>query len=136
MALLGSPPGSRYRGVGAALMSNPESCISDAGEMRLRLARSEEHTSELQSPDQLVCRPPTSTRFPYTTLFRSLQTTRTGTNGPSDEKWGDYLTCRRHSPDGLTWIATGFTLQGGGSRSDVEPRVVHFGRWRDAAAVG
>src|SRR5947208_1486857 len=38
--------------------------------------RSEEHTSELQSPDHLVCRlllrpPPTSTLFPYTTLFRS-----------------------------------------------------------------
>src|SRR5947208_1682257 len=33
--------------------------------------RSEEHTSELQSPDQLVCRPPISTLFPYTTLFRS-----------------------------------------------------------------
>src|SRR5947208_3523509 len=38
--------------------------------------RSEEHTSELQSPDHLVCRllrPPTSTLFPYTTLFRSCQ---------------------------------------------------------------
>src|SRR5437762_1851560 len=63
-------------------------------------ARSEEHTSELQSPMYLVCRlllekkkytsristiyltlvffflikrpPPTSTLFPYTTLFRSL----------------------------------------------------------------
>src|SRR5690348_6457682 len=40
-------------------------------------ARSEEHTSELQSPVHLVCRlllvrpPPTPTLFPYTTLFRS-----------------------------------------------------------------
>src|SRR5207244_429210 len=39
--------------------------------------RSEEHTSELQSPDHLVCRlllprPPRSTLFPYTTLFRSV----------------------------------------------------------------
>src|SRR5690242_6635717 len=38
--------------------------------------RSEEHTSELQSHVNLVCRlllrrPPTSTLFPYTTLFRS-----------------------------------------------------------------
>src|SRR5262245_2908925 len=33
--------------------------------------RSEEHTSELQSLRHLVCRPPTSTRVPYTTLFRS-----------------------------------------------------------------
>src|SRR3990167_8353704 len=42
--------------------------------------RSEEHTSELQSQSNLVCplfflmirRPPRSTLFPYTTLFRSL----------------------------------------------------------------
>src|SRR5690242_9595896 len=34
--------------------------------------RSEEHTSELQSHVNLVCRlPPPSTPFPYTTLFRS-----------------------------------------------------------------
>src|SRR5437868_1528168 len=32
--------------------------------------RSEEHTSELQSRFDLVCRP-SSTLFPYTTLFRS-----------------------------------------------------------------
>src|SRR5437867_1030686 len=42
----------------------------------IRAARSEEHTSELQSPYDLVCRlllppPPTPTLFPYTTLFRS-----------------------------------------------------------------
>src|SRR3990167_3929145 len=42
--------------------------------------RSEEHTSELQSQSNLVCplfflmirRPPISTLFPYTTLFRSV----------------------------------------------------------------
>src|SRR5579875_3298896 len=35
--------------------------------------RSEEHTSELQSHSDLVCRlPPRSTLFPYTTLFRSV----------------------------------------------------------------
>src|SRR5947208_2666185 len=39
------------------------------------IERSEEHTSELQSPDHLVCRllrPPLSSLFPYTTLFRSV----------------------------------------------------------------
>src|SRR5690242_15026098 len=33
--------------------------------------RSEEHTSELQSHVNLVCRPTRSPLFPYTTLFRS-----------------------------------------------------------------
>ena len=64
-----------------------------------------------------------------------LRTTRSGTHGPGDGKWGDYLSCRRHSPDGLTWIATGFTLQGGNKRDSVEPRMVHFGRHRDQRAV-
>src|SRR5262245_30168102 len=43
--------------------------------------RSEEHTSELQSLRHLVCRPPRSTLFPYTTLFRS----RAAIAGASDE---------------------------------------------------
>jgi len=64
-----------------------------------------------------------------------LRTTRAGSNGPVDGKWGDYLACRRHAPDGLTWVASGFTLQGGGSRNDIEPRLVHFGRERDRPAV-
>src|SRR3989338_6950004 len=51
-------------------------------ELQKKAYRSEEHTSELQSQFHLVCRlfifimsrqPPTSTLFPYTTLFRSLQ---------------------------------------------------------------
>lgn len=58
----------------------------------------------------------------------SLLATKNGTHGPSDNKWGDYLTCRRHAPDGRTWLAAGFTLQGGGTRDRIEPRVVHFGR--------
>jgi hypothetical protein len=57
-----------------------------------------------------------------------LQGTRNGTHGPADNKWGDYLTCRRHAPDGRTWLAAGFTLQGGGTRDRIEPRLVHFGR--------
>jgi hypothetical protein len=55
-----------------------------------------------------------------------LQATRDGTNGPSDNKWGDYLTCRPHTPDGQSWIASGYTLQGGGTRRDVEPLLVRF----------
>src|SRR3972149_6055141 len=48
--------------------------------------RSEEQTSELQSQSNLVCRlfflmirrPPRSTLFPYTTLFRSTAATKRG----------------------------------------------------------
>src|SRR5690349_17160383 len=43
-----------------------------------RVVRSEEHTSELQSRRDLVCRPPSPTLFPYTTLFRSASTARAG----------------------------------------------------------
>ena len=55
-----------------------------------------------------------------------LAATRDGTNGPSDGKWGDYLSCRRDSTDPTTWIAAGYTLQGGGTRDFIEPRYVRF----------
>src|SRR5437588_800962 len=43
------------------------------GQGAVHLLRSEEHTSELQSHSDLVCRLlPTPTLFPYTTLFRSF----------------------------------------------------------------
>src|SRR5689334_3322672 len=44
--------------------------------------RSEEHTSELQSQFHLVCRLPSSTLFPYTTLFRSTRS-RASSSGAS-----------------------------------------------------
>lgn len=49
-----------------------------------------------------------------------------GTDSPNDPKWGDYLTCRAHSTAPGTWIAAGYTLQGGSTRQDVEPRIVRF----------
>jgi hypothetical protein len=61
-----------------------------------------------------------------TTQTWELRATASGTNGPADNKWGDYLTCRRYEPDGTSWIATGYTLKGGGARTNVEPRVVIF----------
>src|SRR5437762_3306496 len=67
-------------------------------------ARSEEHTSELQSPMYLVCRlllplPPTSPPVPYTTLFRS---TLSESNGgipnawPSVSTWDDHVAGKAH----------------------------------------
>ncbi len=76
------------------------------------------------------------TRFPghvvgflddSTSVWR-LRVSRNSNSGPNDGKWGDYLTCRRHSPRANTWVAAGFTLQGGGARSNIQPRYVHFGR--------
>src|SRR3990172_2172460 len=62
--------------VGAAVA---EVDLAVVGRIRSQGQRSEEHTSELQSRLHLVCRifflmirrPPRSTLFPYTTLFRS-----------------------------------------------------------------
>lgn len=56
-----------------------------------------------------------------------LKATRNGTDGPADGKWGDYVGIVPFSDSGFTWFSSGFTLQGGGSRSNIEPRVVQFG---------
>lgn len=56
----------------------------------------------------------------------TVQAAQNGTDGPADRKWGDYITCRQHSSDRRSWLAVGFTLQGGTSRTDVEPSIVHF----------
>ncbi len=55
-----------------------------------------------------------------------LLATANGSHGPSANKWGDYLAVRRHGSQGETWVATGFTLQGGTSPNNVVPRYVHF----------
>jgi hypothetical protein len=60
------------------------------------------------------------------TMTWTLVETIDGTSGPSDKKWGDYLTCRVQSPDRSSWIAAGYTLQGGASVDRVEPFAVLF----------
>src|SRR3990172_3705263 len=69
-----SPPPPQHR------LFSRKFCISTSSRPGMLLrTRSEEHTSELQSRLHLVCRlfflmirrPPRSTLFPYTTLFRS-----------------------------------------------------------------
>jgi hypothetical protein len=54
------------------------------------------------------------------------QVTRTSTHSPPDQAWGDYLSCFAHHPDGTQWVASGFTLQGGTTRKNIEPRYVRF----------
>ena len=56
-----------------------------------------------------------------------LVITRAGTNGPTNGTWGDYLSCKRYQPQSSEWVASGFTLQGGTDRRNVEPQYVHFG---------
>lgn len=56
-----------------------------------------------------------------------LVITRSGTHGPQGGSWGDYLSCKRHHPRSSEWVASGFTLQGGTDRRNVEPQYVQFG---------
>jgi hypothetical protein len=51
---------------------------------------------------------------------------RQGSHSPNEAKWGDYLSCQRHSPSGRTWVASGYTLEGGQTRANILPRVVQF----------
>lgn len=49
-----------------------------------------------------------------------------GSHSPNDGKWGDYLHMRPNAPDGTSWVASAFTLQGGDDQRHIEPRFVHF----------
>ena len=53
---------------------------------------------------------------------------RLGSHSPNAAKWGDYLTCRAHAPSNDTWIAAGYTLEGGEDRTNIVPRFVYFAR--------
>jgi hypothetical protein len=94
----------------------PSACPNDEGKVGITLFRG----GNTINPGHLVG------VWNEATQKWQLRTTASGTNGPADNKWGDYLTCRRFAPDGLSWIATGFTLKGGGARTNIEPRVVVF----------
>ena len=50
-----------------------------------------------------------------------------GEHGPTDNKWGDYLTVRRHQPKARLFSATGYTLQTSGLNK-ATPHYVLFGR--------
>lgn len=58
--------------------------------------------------------------------------TAEGAHGPRGQEWGDYLTVRRHQPNGKLFAATGYTLQRGTGPQDGSPRFVLFGRSADA----
>jgi hypothetical protein len=52
--------------------------------------------------------------------------TKTSTHGPTDQSWGDYLSCVAHHPTTSNWVASGYTLQGGTDRRNIEPLYVQF----------
>ncbi|MBK8729152.1 MAG: hypothetical protein IPM00_07020 [Tetrasphaera sp.] len=54
--------------------------------------------------------------------------TATSTHSPLQGKWGDYVVCRAHPSRRTSWIASGYTLQGGQDRRNIEPRYVVFRR--------
>ncbi len=56
----------------------------------------------------------------------STQLTKVSTHGPANGSWGDYLSCLAHHDQGDHWVASGYTLQGGNARKDVEPRYIQF----------
>jgi hypothetical protein len=56
----------------------------------------------------------------------STKRTAVSTHGPSQGKWGDYLTVQPHVRRPTSLVASGFTLQGGQDRRNIEPRVVVF----------
>jgi hypothetical protein len=61
----------------------------------------------------------------------TMELVTTGLKGPNDNKWGDYSRVRPHSPAGLNWVATGWTLD---SSFVSVPKFVVFGRDRDLGA--
>lgn len=52
--------------------------------------------------------------------------TSTSTHSPPDQAWGDYLSCAPHHASSAQWVASGYTLQGGTARRNIEPRYVRF----------
>jgi hypothetical protein len=73
------------------------------------------------------------TKFPthvvgILTGTRRQVTTFVSTRGPSDNKWGDYLTVRRNYPNQKLFCATGYALLSGAGNSDATPSLTIFGR--------
>lgn len=77
-----------------------------------------------------------ATKFPthvvgILTGTRKEVSTFASVRGPNDQKYGDYLTVRRHNPNGKLFSASGYTLQSGSGQSDATPNFTLFGRASD-----
>src|SRR5262249_3739302 len=58
-----------------------------------------------------------------------------GAHGPETQRWGDYFTVRRHTPNTKLFAAAGYTLQSGTGRTAGSPRFVLFGRSGDVGGT-
>lgn len=66
--------------------------------------------------------------------FGTLTLTADGTHNRSDSRFGDYFTVRPHSPAGLFFVATNYSLLNGTASANVNARYIEFGRERDKAS--
>jgi len=58
-----------------------------------------------------------------------------GRHGPSQNRWGDYVTVRRHYPQTRLFAATGYVLKGDAGEQDATASYVLFGRREDVDAA-
>jgi hypothetical protein len=60
-----------------------------------------------------------------------FQPVAAATHNPTNGRYGDYFTVRRHAPCGEWFSATGYSLLNGTALANVNSRYVEFGRGRD-----
>ena len=58
-----------------------------------------------------------------------------GERGPSQQRWGDYLTVRRHYPHTRLFAATGYVLKANAGEQDATANYTVFGRREDVEAI-
>src|SRR5205823_12327573 len=56
-----------------------------------------------------------------------MESVMRGTNGPSQNDWGDFLRIRPYTGSVVNWVASGYSLQGGSTEDFIEPVYLIFG---------
>lgn len=80
------------------------------------------------------------TRYPSHALSLLTRTRKDiiaaeGMRGPSQQRWGDYLTVRRHYPNTRLFTSTGYVLKSGTGEQDSTANYTVFGRREEIEAV-
>ncbi|MGH6923102.1 MAG: hypothetical protein ACRED5_04965, partial [Propylenella sp.] len=108
-------PTTTYHYIGAA--SNQK------GDLGISLAFGDSTTTHVSS---MVCAEDDYSSDPP--AWTSCLTSRLGSSGPANQRYGDYLRARPAYPTDGSWVATGYTL---GLSGIASPRHIVFGRGRD-----